>query len=344
MISALLQEMDLRKGYLADKSIKTIYFGGGTPSLLSVNEIAKLLDRLVEQYEITSDVEITLEANPDDLTTTKLKELASVGINRLSIGIQSFHDVDLELMNRAHNSSEALRCVQEAQAVGISNISIDLIYGSPSTTHAMWEANLQQTFDLEVPHVSAYCLTVEPKTALAYMVQKGSVPNVDEEQAAQQFERLIEATKAEGFLHYEISNFGKPGFLSKHNSSYWKGVPYLGVGPAAHSFDGQTRQWNVANNAQYIREIGLGNLPAEVEELSKEERFNEYLMTSLRTMWGCSLQRVEEVFGKNVRRNLTEAVKPYLEVGKLVMEEEHIKVTDAGKFVVDGVISDLMLV
>ncbi len=339
-----MQEIDLRDSYLADKTIQTIYFGGGTPSLLSANEIANILDRLVARYQIATNAEITLEANPDDLKVEKVKALAEIGINRLSIGIQSFHDADLQLMNRAHNAGEALQCVKIAQDVGISNISIDLIYGSPSTSHEMWEANLQQTFELGVPHVSAYCLTVEPKTALAYMVQKGQVPDVEEEHAAQQFERLIAATKTQGFLHYEISNFGKPGFLSQHNSSYWKGVPYLGLGPAAHSFNGITRQWNVANNAQYIRRILAGEIPAEVEDLSVNERFNEYLMTSLRTMWGCSLKRVEELFGSAYQEALQEAASPYLKVGKLVLEEGHLKVTDAGKFVVDGVISDLMRV
>ena len=345
LIAALLQEIELRKGYLPTQKIETVYFGGGTPSLLSADEIQQIFEQLNRFYHIEADAEITLEANPDDLLPAKIQALKQTPVNRFSIGVQSFDGEDLAFMNRAHNAAQAENCIRLTQEAGFENLTIDLIYGAPTTSHQKWQRNLQKAIDFDVPHISAYCLTVEPKTALAHFVAIGKASKVDEEQAAQQFEVLVETLTQAGFRHYEISNFGKPNWESKHNSSYWKGKPYLGLGPAAHSFDGQfTRQWNVAHNQQYIKAIAAGTVPKEVEVLTASERFNEYIMTSLRTIWGCDLKKVKQEFGAALCGHLLKEIRLFVKQGLLQQKGDFLVLTNQGKFLADGIISELMFV
>ncbi len=341
MVAAMLRELELQQAYLSGEPVETIYFGGGTPSLLDRRDLDLFFDKIFKHYPTRPDeLEITLEANPDDLTPQKIRELRQTLVNRFSIGIQSFSEEDLKFMNRAHNAREALACVQNVQDAGFENLTVDLIYGSPTTSDAQWAANLQQVFDFEIPHLSSYCLTVEEKTALAHFVNTGKARPVDEEQAARQFEFLVKQTEAQGFEHYEISNFAKPGWHSRHNSSYWKGAKYLGIGPSAHSFDGLSRQWNVANNAAYLRSLNEGKIPFEKEILTPEQRYNEYVMTSLRTMWGCDLKKIDELgFESHFLKN----VEPYLSEGIVERTESVFKLTAKGKFLADGVASELFV-
>ena len=296
MIKALQTELVLRKNELEGETIETIYFGGGTPSVLDASEIETLISSVQNNFPVAKDAEITLEANPDDLSNDKIVELSKSPINRLSIGVQSFFDEDLKLMNRAHNAQEAEECIKTAQE-HFENISIDLIYGIPGADNERWMTNIKKAIALQVPHISSYALTVEPRTALKKFIEKGLVPNVDDEQAEEQFHMLLDALENEGFVNYEISNFGREGFFSKNNTSYWQGKKYLGIGPSAHSFDGQVRSWNVRNNIKYIRALEMGKLPLEREALSITDRYNEYVMTGLRTIWGVSFKKVKEDFG-----------------------------------------------
>lgn len=340
-LSALKKEIQLRKNYLKDEVVSTIYFGGGTPSLLSKNELLDLFKILRENFKIDDDAEVTLEANPDDLTDEKLSELIQTPVNRLSIGIQSFYEEDLKLMNRAHNSEEALKAVKLAKEKGFNNITIDLIYGTPTLTHHRWRNNLQIAFALEVDHISAYCLTVEPKTALAKLVKSGAVPNVDEQQSAEQFEIMLEAMHGNDFVQYEISNFCRHGAYSKHNSSYWKKENYLGLGPSAHSFNGISRQWNVSNNALYIRGLDKGELNFEIEELTPGQRYNEYVLTGLRTIWGLDLSKVESEIGIEFKEQCLKEVEAYIRSGYVLNEENKLYLTDKGKLIADKIASDL---
>lgn len=347
MVTAILRELELQKNYLDGEAVETIYFGGGTPSLLSVKELQQIFETIYKHYPIPLSFpkgtrslipEITLEANPDDLNLLKIKELKQTPVNRLSIGVQSFFDEDLKFMNRAHNVAEAFACIENAQAAGFENLTVDLIYGSPITSDKQWRGNLKTVFQFNIPHLSCYCLTVEPKTALAHFIQTGKAQPVDEEQAARQFEILMEKTSEAGYEHYEISNFAKPGCYSRHNSSYWQGKKYLGIGPSAHSFDGISRQWNVANNAKYIRSILDGKVPFEKEVLTPEQRYNEYVMTSLRTMWGCDLERIRTMgFGSYFLENAT----PFLKEGQLERSGQIFKLTKKGKFLADGIAAGL---
>ena len=286
LVAALLKEASIRKEELQNEAIKTIYFGGGTPSLLSADALLRIFDTLAENYNLSALQEVTLEANPDDLTATYLRELRHTPVNRLSIGIQSFREVDLKLMNRAHDAKQALRCVPESADIGFENISIDLIYGIQGLSQADWIKNLTTAFDLPIAHLSSYCLTVEPKTKLAKLVSSGELPAVNDESAANHFETLIEITEAAGIPWYEVSNFAKPGMESKHNSSYWANEHYVGLGPGAHSFNGVKRSWNVSSNTAYIQQIDKNVVPSESEVLTSEEKFNEYLLTALRTRKG----------------------------------------------------------
>ncbi|MGZ3778885.1 MAG: radical SAM family heme chaperone HemW, partial [Mucilaginibacter sp.] len=295
LIGALLHEIKLQKTYLDSENIETIYFGGGTPSLLSGEEINTIIDTITTIHTVTAGAEITLEANPDDLDTEKLKALRQTPVNRFSIGIQSFFDDDLAWMNRAHRSNEAESSIKRAQDAGFDNITVDLIYGYPLLTDQKWKTNLDKVFDLQVPHVSAYSMTVEPRTALAAFIKKKNQPPMNEEQSAEQFMQLMDAMISHGFEHYEISNFCKPGHYSRHNTNYWKGVKYLGIGPSAHSYNGETRQWNIANNAKYIQSLTTGIIPAEKEILSESNRLNEYIMTSLRTIWGLEINKLNTI-------------------------------------------------
>lgn len=281
LIACLIKEIEIRKDELQNQIIETIYFGGGTPSLLTTQEIHSIIDAVYANHTVIEKPEITLEANPDDLLEEKIIELSKSPINRLSIGIQSFFEKDLKLMNRAHNSKEAKKCLEIATQY-FSNISLDLIYGIPDCTHQEWKENIQTALSFEIPHISSYALTVEPKTALDSFIKKGIIKNVDDEKAEEQFNILIDELQKANFVHYETSNFGKQGFFSKNNSSYWLGKPYLGIGPSAHSFDGETRSWNVRNNSKYINTIQQNKLPIEREILSKKDRYNEYIMTGLR--------------------------------------------------------------
>ncbi|MEL7119533.1 MAG: radical SAM family heme chaperone HemW [Bacteroidota bacterium] len=339
VVDALTEEMILQKEYLPGKTLTSIYFGGGTPSLLTIDELNQLFERIDQLFERSQGIEITLEANPDDLTEEKLKELAQTPINRLSIGVQSFFDVDLQFMNRAHNASEAINCIKLAQKVGFNNLTVDLIYGTPTLSNEMWLENIMTLVNLGIPHISSYCLTVEPKTALAHFVKTGKVEAVDDTKAAHQFDMLINTLIQKGFEHYEISNFAKPGMHARHNSNYWLGVPYLGIGPSAHSFDGKNRQWNISNNVMYIKAIELGNLPFEKESLTKEERYNEYVMTGLRTHWGVNLGKLTE----EQKKYFEEAARPFVENKLMFQKEDAYLLTQAGKHQADRIAMELFL-
>jgi oxygen-independent coproporphyrinogen III oxidase len=340
----MVREMELQKEYLKGEAINTIYFGGGTPSLLSGGEIARLIDRIHDLFSVNADAEITLEANPDDLGSVKLRQLRAAGINRLSIGIQSFEDTDLQFLNRTHTAKQAYNSVLRSQDAGFSNLSIDLIYGIPTLDSTGWESNLMTALELEIPHISAYALTVEEKTPLAVMIRKGKLPNVDDARQAQHFEMLTELLTAHGFLHYEISNFCQPGMFARHNTSYWKGTPYLGIGPSAHSFDGNSRQWNVSNLGQYIQSIQKEELLFEKEILSPAQRFNEYVMTSLRTQWGCNLDYIENQFGSDWVEQARKDVEKYIRSGRVKTEGNHLFLTHEGKFMADGIAAELFRV
>ena len=343
MLLALKTELLFRKHELQGQTVETIYFGGGTPSLLSIDELNSLIDEVHKNYSVSTNPEITLEANPDDLTVKRINDLNNTSINRLSIGIQSFFEDDLKSMNRAHNAQEAKQCLEEATKY-FDNITIDLIYGIPNMSVGKWNENLQTAFKYNVNHISAYALTVEPKTALDSFIKKGSYPRIDEGLALQHFEHLVFETQKQGYIHYEISNFGKPNYFSKHNTSYWQGKPYLGVGPSAHSFNGKERSWNVSNNSKYIQSIQEGTLSLTMETLSTKDRYNEYVMTGLRTIWGVSLSKVESEFGTTFKSYLLYQAKPYFDNGQLVILEDKIVISDKGKFLSDGIASDLFMI
>ena len=342
MITAIADEIRLRKNEI-NEIVGTIYFGGGTPSLLSIDELQFLIDTVYINFNVAPNPEITLEANPDDLSENKILELAKSPINRLSIGVQSFFDDDLKNMNRAHSSSESLNSLSVATR-HFENITVDLIYGIPNMSTDKWRENLHKVFDLGINHISSYALTVEPNTALDVFIAKGKYPPLDEKLAAEHFDILVEETAKKGFVHYEISNFGKEGCFSKHNTSYWKGIPYYGFGPSAHSFDGESRSWNVANNSKYIKAINQKELPSEREVLSKNDRFNEYIMTGLRTIWGVDLLKTEEEFEAAFVEHLQKTSQKYLDQGLLVVENNLLKTTQKGKFLVDGIAAELFVI
>ncbi|MFY0252797.1 radical SAM family heme chaperone HemW [Chitinophaga sp. 30R24] len=343
MVASILQEISLQKDYLAQQPIHTIYFGGGTPSLLEDTELQSLLAHLRATFQVAADAEITLEANPDDLNPEKLAMLQAAGVNRLSIGVQSFFEADLIWMNRAHNSAQALACIQQAQAAGFRNITIDLIYGGPTLTNEGWEHNVKQAIALGIPHLSCYALTVEPGTALDHFIRKKQMAPTDPDKAARHFELLVSWAEAAGYEHYEISNFALPGWHSKHNSSYWQGKSYLGLGPSAHSFNGLSRQWNVANNAQYIKSIAAGKVPFEIESLTVDMQFNEYVMTSLRTAAGTNLEWVAERFGTSFAIHLIAHSQPFIAIGRMERLGETLRLTKAGKLFADGIAGDLFI-
>ncbi|MCQ0110270.1 radical SAM family heme chaperone HemW [Zhouia amylolytica] len=356
LVIALVKEMQLRKNELQDEPVETIYFGGGTPSLLSVQELKSLIAAVYENFKVIADPEITLEANPDDLTEASLvgeqsktifEAYKDIGINRLSIGIQSFFEEDLKLMNRAHNANEAKKCIESATAI-FDNITIDLIYGIPGMSNERWMQNIETALSFNIPHISSYALTVEPKTALEKFIEKGIVKPVDDEIAQQHFQLLVDTLMEHDFIHYELSNFGKEGYFSKNNSAYWLGKKYLGIGPSAHSYDGLHRSWNVANNSKYIKSLQENILPSEVETLSTVDRFNETIMTGLRTIWGVSLNKVKESFGEKYLEYLIQQSQKYIEEGLLEIDNSNpslpvLKTTAKGKFLADGIASDLFL-
>ena len=342
MIDALEKELIIRKNE-GLSGIDTIYFGGGTPSLLSVEELQFLLDVIYDNYRVTDKPEITLEANPDDLSKEKIVQLSKTRINRLSIGIQSFFDDDLKMMNRAHSAKESEKCLSTA-IDHFENITIDLIYGIPNMSNEKWKQNLQKAFDSGVPHISSYALTVEPNTALHNFIEKGKYPPLDENLAAYHFDILVEETSKHGFVQYEISNFGKPNYFSKHNISYWQGFSYLGIGPSAHSFNGEQRNWNVSNNTKYIKSIQQNILPKEVETLSKKDQYNESVMTGLRTIWGVSLDQIELKFGSWVKNELLKNAQKHIQNNTLEIKNKVLLTTKKGKFFADGIASDLFLI
>ena len=343
IVLALIREIQLRKNEFHGEIIETIYFGGGTPSVLTNAEILSLIEAVYENFEVIENPEITLEANPDDLSEERIIALSETPINRLSIGIQSFFEEDLKLMNRAHNSDEAQKSLAIATKY-FDNISVDLIYGIPGLTNEMWLENIETALRFGIPHISSYALTVEPKTALHKLIQTGKIAEPKDDVAQDHFEVLVKTLTEKGFIHYELSNFGKPDYFSQNNSSYWLGKKYLGIGPSAHSFDGKSRSWNIANNMLYLKSILADKLPHEVEILTQQDRYNEYVMTGLRTIWGVSLERIEKEFGKDYLNYLLNQADKFLIDGLLSIAENVMTTTAKGKFLADGIASDLFLV
>ena len=342
MIQALMRELELRKEEFQNKEVDCIYFGGGTPSVLETHEIEALIETVYKNYQVTDAPEITLEANPDDLSEEKIEALHASPINRLSIGVQSFFEEDLKLMNRAHNAQEALECITLSRK-RFQNISLDLIYGIPEMSNARWIQNIEQALALGVPHISAYALTVEPKTALENFIKKGIIPPVNDEVAQEHHAILVERLEAAGYHNYEFSNFGKPHFFSRNNTAYWEGKSYIGIGPGAHSYNGKRRAWNISNNPKYIKAITQNELPQDVEELTPTDQYNEYVMTRLRTQQGVSLKEIATLFGSKMQTYLLEQAQSHIENHFLFKEEDRLYVTKKGKFLSDGIAADLFM-
>ncbi len=343
LVSAICKEILIQKNYLTEKSLSSIYFGGGTPSLLTDEELGQIFTTIGQVFSWDNKTEITLEANPDDITFEKLNSFKKWGINRLSIGIQSFFDEDLKWMNRAHNANEAEFCIKMAQDAGFDNITMDLIYGSPTTTHEMWAKNIDIALSLDIPHISSYCLTVEENTALHHHVKTGKKSAPDSDKASRQYTSLIDRLTAFGYDHYEISNFAKPEKYAIHNTNYWKGVHYLGIGPSAHSYNGDTRTWNIANNQKYIHALQEGKIPSETETLNINTQYNEYIMTGLRTMWGVDLAKIKN-FGDSFSSYFVENIIDEIKAGFVIQDGSNFTLTQAGKHFADGVASNLFWV
>ncbi|MFV8391137.1 radical SAM family heme chaperone HemW [Flavobacterium sp. LB2P6] len=349
MVLAIAKEIQMRKSEFelldcarSDHKIETIYFGGGTPSVLTSEEIEFLIAAVYSNYKVSENPEITLEANPDDLSRERIIELSKSKINRLSIGIQSFFEEDLQLMNRAHNSAEAKKCLEEATKY-FDNISLDLIYGIPGMSNEKWKQNIETALSFGIPHISSYALTVEPKTALNKLIQTGKIAAPKDEVAQEHFAILVETLEANDFIHYELSNFGKPNFFSKNNSAYWLGKKYLGIGPSAHSYNGISRSWNVSNNSLYLKSIQENKVPNETEILSTADCYNEYVMTGLRTIWGVSLDRIKMEFGDEYLKYLKKQAQKFLDDDLVFIENNILKPTPKGKFLTDGIASDLFI-
>lgn len=344
MLAAIKKEIFLRKNELQNKNLKSLYFGGGTPSILKVDELKSIIDEVLKYFTFDENIEITLEANPDDLNQNFLKELSGTAVNRLSIGTQSFFEADLKLMNRAHSASEAESSIKRSQDSGFENISIDLIYGSPTSDFEIWKENLSKTIELQVPHISSYALTVEPKTALESWISKNKINAPKESEQNKEFYYMSDFLKENGFDHYEISNFGKPGFHSRHNSAYWKYSEYLGIGPSAHSYNGNNqRNWNIANNSIYIKNLNENILPKETEILSEKDQFNEMLMIGLRTIRGADLQKMKEKFSSEIMGKFHQEIQPKIADGILIIENNHLKIPEKHWFLADGIASDLFI-
>lgn len=343
LLQAMRLELHKRRAEIGDAPLETVYFGGGTPSLLSQGEIGAFLELIKAEFNLQPDAEITLEANPDDLSPARIEELAAGPVNRLSIGIQSFVAEELQWMNRAHTAQEALRCL-EAVSRHFDNYSIDLIYGIPGSRFETWQQTLQTALGFNPPHISAYALTVEAATALQSQIDRGLSAEPDEDRTEADFLHLVSTLEKAGYAHYEISNFGKPGYYSRNNTAYWQGKPYLGIGPSAHSYDGRNRRWNVAHNLKYIRALGAGEPYFEIETLSQQDRYNEAVMTGLRTQWGVSLERMQEAFGLRFRNYLLQQAEPYLKKHFLSLDADRLLLTPKGKFLADGIASDLFMI
>jgi oxygen-independent coproporphyrinogen-3 oxidase len=333
----MLKEIEIQKDYLKGERLNSIYFGGGTPSLMTAEHLDAILNAIHQFYSVKKKAEITFEANPDDINSEQLKHWSKSGINRLSIGVQSFRDEDLNYLNRVHNSDQAKRAIQHAQDAGFENMSIDLIYGIPTLSDAQWLENIAAFESLKIPHLSAYALTVEPKTALDVLIRKGNMEAVNEPSAIRHFEILMKEMAKNHFLHYEISNFGKERMFSKHNMGYWNGQPYLGLGPSAHSYNKSSRQWNISNVSKYIESIKSGSLPFEKESLSQTDLYNEYVMTSLRTMWGIDLKYLERHFPLSFVAHFLKAIQSFQKEGKVVKEQGCFVLTNKGKLFADGI-------
>lgn len=342
-IPALLKEIALQHSYLEKEPIETIYIGGGTPSLLGYTQLASILEKLNKTFEIKPDAEITIEANPNDLNASKIKDFKKLFINRLSIGIQSFFEEDLKYLHRLHSPSQAETAVKRSQDAGFENISIDLIYGIPTLSDENWKKNLHYSFSLNVPHISAYSLTVEPNTALNKLITKGKLTPVNEEQSIKHFKVLMQQTRENDFLHYEVSNFCKKDYFSKHNSNYWKGIKYLGLGPSAHSYNKVERQWNISDTQKYIEHLDSNKLLYEKEVLSETDKLNEYIMTSLRTMWGCDLNYIETHFGISEKTRLEKKSVQFINEKKMIKENNLLILSDEGFLFADGIAAELFV-
>jgi len=343
VMDAIGDELKLRKAYLEGQAIESIYFGGGTPSLMDYDGLRRLMDGLIESFDIVKGAEITIEANPDDLTLRKITELQQAGFNRLSLGIQSFRDQDLKMMNRAHTSKQADYAVKAAQDKGYENITIDLIYSIPGMDMTGWKQNLDVAFGLNIQHISAYSLTFEPRTVFGHYEKTKKLIPVDQALSEEQFLYMLEEMRSHGFEHYEVSNFGLPGYYSKHNTSYWKGAHYLGLGPSAHSFNGTSRQWNISNNPQYLSGVNTGKLFFEKEELDENARLNEYIMTGLRTMWGIDLTIIKQKFSFDFFGEYEDKIQALESQGKLIKESNIIRLSPGGLLFADGIASDFFV-
>jgi len=342
-LSAVITELELRRDYLVNESISTIYIGGGTPSLLSVIETNTLISHIQKLYNLEDGCEITIEMNPDDVNPEYLSGLKKIDVNRISLGIQSWKDADLKLLNRRHDSNKAEYALKEIFKAGFENVTIDLIYGIPGMTIRDWSSNLDFSFSFDIKHLSAYHLTFEKGTVFWKMLEKGAIKEIDEDESTAQFNLLIEKSEKAGFIHYEISNFGKPGYFSKHNTNYWKQINYLGIGPSAHSFNGYSRQWNISNVKEYIKSVNKGMPIFEKEELDNRTRFNEYIMTSLRTMWGIDLEYVEKLFDKEGYDYVINLSGKFKDYGLMKKEGQYLILTNQGKMISDNIISEFMM-
>lgn len=343
-INAIIKEMEMRKAYIGDELLETIYFGGGTPSQLAATDLERIFAAIQQNFRVKEDAEITLEGNPDDMTPEYVRNLRSLPFNRVSMGVQSFKEEDLRFLNRRHNREQALQAVALCKENGIQNISIDLIYGLPGQTLEQWEANLEEAIRLDIPHISAYHLIYEEGTALYKQMQAGRVKQTEEDLSVSLFSTLIYRLTEAGFLHYEISNFARPGYLSRHNSSYWTGKKYLGLGPSAHSYNGDNRQWNISSLPLYLKGVSEGQPDIELEELDAKTRYNDFIITGLRTMWGISLADIELLFGQAKKEYCLKMATSYLKDGLLLREGNILRLSPKGIFVSDGIMSDLLYI
>ena len=344
MVHAILLEAAMRREYLSNATVESVYFGGGTPSILEIHELRLMLDEIHRNYTISTSAEITIEANPDDLSGEYLEELVALGFNRISIGVQSFHDDELLLLNRRHNSLQAIMAIERARKSGFRNISIDLIYGLPGSGEESWRYSIEKATEADIQHISAYHLSIEPGTVFYRRKIKGLIGDVDEHLSERQYQVMTDICKRHGFVHYEISSFGKQGYFSGHNTGYWTGKKYLGLGPSAHSYNGFSRQWNISNNREYVQGIRDGRPATAGETLTFRTRFNEYMLTSLRTMWGADLDYINRKFGREYYKKTIEVLEKYLSTGKLIASGNNIRLSEAGMFISDGIIADFLVI
>ena len=344
LIESLIKEISLTKNYLIDNKLKSLYFGGGTPSLLNKEDLDLIFRKVKKYYHVSSETEITIECNPEDLTVEKLKDLKNIGFNRLSIGIQSFKDEDLIFMNRNHNRHQGINSVKNAKDAGFKNISIDLIFSLPNQSLKDWNENLRMAFELDIQHISSYSLTIEEKTKLKYLIENNKLSELVDIESSNHFRLLVEECEKRGFIQYEISNFGKKNYFSTHNSNYWVGSEFLGIGPSAHSYNGECRSWNIPSNSKYIKSIKNNIIPSNEEKLTNSEKFNDYIMTSLRTIWGSDLILIKKKFGKTIYSDLNKQIQKWIKSKDIFQEKDKIYLTTKGKFISDSICSDLFIV